>query len=67
MAKKGNIMAKQGYTEKKVISIVGTLDKNEDDKYIVTVEGKDTFKEYDLEEILEAMQGSVISLTSDIF
>ena len=60
-------MAKQGYTEKKVISIVGTLDKNEDDKYIVTVEGKDTFKEYDLEEILEAMQGSVISLTSDIF
>ena len=60
-------MAKQGYTEKKVISIVGTLDKNEDDKYIVTVEGKDTFKEYDLEEILAAMQGSVISLTSDIF
>ena len=56
-------MAKQGYTEKKVISIVGTLDKNEDDKYIVTVEGKDTFKEYDLAEILEAMEGSVISLT----
>lgn len=60
-------MAKQGYTEKKVISIVGTLDKNEDDKYIVIVEGKDTFKEYDLAEILEAMEGSVISLTSDIF
>ena len=60
-------MAKQGYTEKKVISIVGTLDKNEDDKYIVTVEGKDTFKEYDLTEILEAMKGSVICLTSDIF
>lgn len=60
-------MAKQGYTEKKVISIVGTLDKNEDDKYIVTVEGKDTFKEYDLVEILEAMEGSVICLTSDIF
>ena len=60
-------MAKQGYTEKKVISIVGTLDKNEDDKYIVTVESKDTFKEYDLVEILEAMEGSVISLTSDIF
>ena len=60
-------MAKQGYTEKKVISIVGTLDKNEDDKYIVTGEGKDTFKEYDLAEILEAMKGSVICLTSDIF
>ena len=60
-------MAKQGYTEKKVISIVGSLDQNEDNKYIVTVEGKDTFKEYDLAEILEAMEGSVISLTSDIF
>nr|DAR30890.1 MAG TPA: YonK protein [Caudoviricetes sp.] len=60
-------MAKQGYTEKKVISIVGTLDKNEDNKYIVTVESKDTFKEYDLAEILEAMESSVISLTSDIF
>ena len=60
-------MAKQGYTEKKVISIVGTLDKNEDDKYIVTVEGKDTVKEYDLAEILEAMEGSVICLSSDIF
>lgn len=59
-------MAKQGYTEKKVISIVGTLDKNEDDKYIVTVEGKDTFKEYDLADILEEMEGHVISLSSDV-
>ena len=60
-------MAKQKYEHKQVISIVGTLDKNEDDRYIVTVEGKDTFKEYDLAEILEAMEGSVISLTSEIF
>ena len=60
-------MAKQKYENKRVISIVGTLDKNEDDKYIVTVEGKDTFKEYNLAEILEAMEGSVISLTSEIF
>ncbi len=60
-------MAKQGFTKKQVISIVGLLEKNDEDKYIVSVEGKDTFKEYDLAEILEQMEGSVISLTSDIF
>lgn len=59
-------MAKQKYEKKQIITICGTLDKNEDGRYIVTVEGKDTFKEYDLAEILEAMEGSVISLTSDI-
>ena len=67
MAKKGNIMAKQKYEKKRVISIVGTLDKNEDDRYIVTVEDKDSFQEYDLADILEELQGSVISLTSEIF
>ena len=60
-------MAKQKYEKKQIITICGTLDKNEDGRYIVTVEDKDTFKEYDLAEILEAMEGSVICLTSDIF
>lgn len=60
-------MAKQKYEKKRVISIVGTLDKNEDDRYIVTVEDKDGFQEYDLADILEELQGSVISLTSEIF
>jgi hypothetical protein len=60
-------MAKQKYEKKKVISIVGTLDKNEDDRYIVIVEDKDSFQEYDLADILEELQGSVISLTSEIF
>ena len=60
-------MAKQKYEKKKVISIVGTLDKNEDDRYIVTVEDKDNIQEYDLADILEELQGSVISLTSEIF
>ena len=59
-------MAKQKYENKRVISIVGTLDKNEDDRYIVTVEDKDTFQEYDLADILEEMEGHVISLSSDI-
>ena len=60
-------MAKQKYEKKRVISIVGTLDKNEDDRYIVTVEDKDSFQECDLADILEELQGSVISLTSEIF
>ena len=60
-------MAKQKYEKKRVISIVGTLDKNEDDRYIVTVEDKDSFQEYDLADISEELQGSVISLTSEIF
>ena len=60
-------MAKQKYEKKQIITICGTLDKNEDDRYIVTVEDKDTFKEYDLADILEELQGSVISLTSEIF
>ena len=60
-------MAKQKYENKRVISIVGTLDKNEDDRYIVTVEDKDSFQEYNLADILEELQGSVISLTSEIF
>ena len=60
-------MAKQKYEKKQIITICGTLDKNEDGIYIVTVEDKDSFQEYDLADILEELQGSVISLTSEIF
>ena len=60
-------MAKQKYEKKQIITICGTLDKNEDGKYIVTVEDKDSFQEYNLADILEELQGSVISLTSEIF
>ena len=60
-------MAKQKYEKKQIITICGTLDKNEDVRYIVTVEDKDSFQEYDLADILEELQGSVISLTSEIF
>ncbi len=60
-------MTKQKYEKKQIITICGTLDKNEDDRYIVTVEDKDSFQEYDLANILEELQGSVISLTSEIF
>ena len=59
-------MAKQKYEKKQIITICGTLDKNEDDRYIVIVEDKDTFQEYDLTDILEEMEGHVISLSSDV-
>lgn len=41
-------MARQKYEEKRVISIIGTLSKVEEGKYIVTVENGDSFKEYSL-------------------
>lgn len=59
-------MAKQKYERKNVIQIIGTLDKNDEDRYIVTVEDKDNIQEYDLADILEEMEGHVISLTSDV-
>ena len=59
-------MAKQKYEKKQIITICGTLDKNEDGRYIVTVEDKDTFQENDLTDILEEMEGHVISLSSDV-
>ena len=60
-------MARQKYGEKRTISIIGTLNKVEDGKYMVTVENGDGFKEYSLNDILDAMDECVISLTSDIF
>ena len=59
-------MAKQKYEKKQIITICGTLDKNEDGRYIVTVEDKDTFQESDLTDILEEMEGHVIRFSSDV-
>ena len=60
-------MDRQKYEEKRTISIIGTLNKVEDGKYMVTVENGDGFKEYSLNDILDAMDECVISLTSDIY
>ena len=57
-------MAKNIYTEQKLIKIVGTLDKNSEGKYICTVENKDYRQEYDVIELLEQMLGTEISLCS---
>ena len=57
-------MAKNLYEEKKIIKLVGTLDKTENGEFICTVEDKDNVQEYNVIEILEQMVGSEISLQS---
>lgn len=57
-------MAKNIYTEQKVIKLVGTLDKDENGNFICTVEDKDRVQEYNVIEILEQMVGTEISLSS---
>lgn len=57
-------MAKNLYEEKKIIKLIGTLDKTENGEFICTVEDKDRVQEYSVIEILEQMVGSEISLQS---
>lgn len=57
-------MAKNVYTEQKLIKLVGTLDKNENNEFICTVEDKDNVQEYNMIEILGQMVGTEISLQS---
>ena len=58
-------MAKHMISKAMNIKIVGILYKNEEGKYIVTVENKDVgLTEYDLDEILKEMLGTEISITS---
>ena len=57
-------MAKNIYTEQKVIKLVGSLDKDENGNFICTVEDKERVQEYNVIEILEQMIGTEISLSS---
>ena len=57
-------MAKNIYTEQKIIKLVGNLDKDENGNFICTVEDKDRVQEYNIIEILEQMIGTEISLSS---
>ena len=58
------IMAKNLYTEQKLIKMIGTLDKTENGEFICTVENKDSLQEYNVLEVLEQMIGTEISLQS---
>lgn len=57
-------MAKNIYTEQKVIKLVGSLDKDDNGNFICTVEDKDKVQEYNVIEILEQMVGTEINLSS---
>ena len=57
-------MAKNIYTEQKLIKLIGTLDKNENGEFICSVENKDDVQEYNVIDILEQMVGTEISLQS---
>lgn len=57
-------MAKQIYEKTKNIKLVGVLEKSDNGNYIVVVENKDNIEEIPLEEVLEDMIGTEISLTS---
>ena len=57
-------MAKNIYTEQKVIKLVGSLDKDDNGNFICTVEDKDKVQEYNVIEILEQMIGTEINLSS---
>lgn len=57
-------MAKNVFEEKKIIKLVGTLDKNENGDFICTVEDKDRVEEFNVIELLDQMVGTEISLQS---
>lgn len=59
-------MTKQKHEDKRIITICGILDKNENNEYIISVNEKDNVSEYSLVGFLEEMCGSVISLTSEM-
>lgn len=58
-------MAKSKYELKTTLTLIGLLQKNGDGEYIVTVEKNDEIREYKLNEILDTLDGQVISLTAE--
>ena len=52
---------KECYEKKQTVKLVGLLDKDENDEYIVCVEDE----QYSLKDILEELAGKVICLSSE--
>lgn len=57
-------MAKQHITKSINYDICGVLSKDENDEFIITVEGSDNFTQYSLREILEEMCDNEITIKS---
>lgn len=59
-------MAKQCFEQKKVVKLIGILDRDEDNRLIVSVEDRDgRITEYLLTEVLDELVGSLISIQSE--
>lgn len=59
-------MAKQGYEKKQTIKITGTLDKRVDTgELIITVVDKDSVVEYELEDIISDMMGTMVTFSNE--
>ena len=52
---------KECYEKKQTVKLVGLLDKDENDDYIVCVDEE----QYSLKDILEELAGKIISLSSE--
>ncbi len=53
------------YEKKTCIECSGTLDKNSDDEYVITVENKDDITQYRVNDLLKEMCGSIVSFKSE--
>ena len=53
------------YAKKTLTKIVGVLDKI-GDNYIITVEDRDSVQEYELEDILDTMLGTVLTISNEV-
>lgn len=55
---------KQIYEKKKVYNVCGTLEKDENGRWVIIVENKDNVETYNLDGLLSDMNGTIISLKS---
>lgn len=60
-------MAKQMFEKKEVLKLIGTVKCVAENEYIVIVRNGDLEEVYNLNEILDSIEGQVISLVSENF
>ena len=56
---------KDEHVRKNVTSIIGTLDKDENDEFVVTIETKESVEVLKMEAVLNALLGRQIKLYSE--
>ncbi len=58
-------MAKQKYEDKRILNVVGVIDKNEDGEVMITVETKDEVTSFSFDEIITECNGREISFSCE--